>query len=166
MGVRQWWRLADRVAADRAVVGGLVAALIAAFAPILVLAHEFGLSNFATPFVIEVPCAAVGLLVARRQSDNPIGWLLLVGCCAGVLSSDAGYYAWAVYGRGNDALPLGWLAVLLGQTGDGAVIALPLVILLFPDGRTPSQRWRWAVIAYVALGRSRWRAWSRFRPAR
>jgi hypothetical protein len=133
-------------------LGGLVAALIAAFAPVLALANQFGLSNFGTPFVIEVPCAAVGLLVARRLPRNPIGWLLLVGCGAAVLSSDAGYYAWAVYGHGNHALPLGWLAVLLGQTGDGAVIALPLVILLFPDGRLPSPRWRWAVVVYVGLG--------------
>ena len=134
------------------VLGGLVAALIAAFAPVLVLAHQFGLSNFGTPFIQEVPTAAVGFLIARRQPRNPIGWLLLIGCGAAVLSSDAGYYAWAVYGLGRRGLPLGWLAVLLGQTGDGAVVALPLVILLFPDGRLPSPRWRWAVVAYVGLG--------------
>jgi hypothetical protein len=129
-----------------------VAALIAAFAPVLVLAQRFGLSHFGTPFVIEVPFAAVGFLVARRQPRNPIGWLLLIGCGAAVLSSDAGYYAWAVYSLGHGGLPLGWLAVLLGQTGQVAVAALPLVILLFPDGRLPSPRWKWAVVAYLGLG--------------
>jgi len=143
-----------RIATPRTavVLGGLVAVLIAAYAPILVLAHQFGLGTFVTPFVIEVPYAAVGFLVARRQPRNPIGWLLLVGCGAAVLSSDAGYYAWAVYAVGHRALPLGWLSVLLGQTGDVAVVAFPLVIVLFPEGRPPSARWRWALGVYVVLG--------------
>jgi hypothetical protein len=133
------------------VVGVLAAALLASFAPILVLAHQISLSNFGTPFVIELPYVAVGFLVARRQPRNPIGWLLLIVGGAAVLSSDAGYYAWIVYGLGHRALPLGSLAVLLGQTGSVAVTALPLVIVLFPAGRLPAPRWRWAFVSYLGL---------------
>jgi len=33
----------------------------------------------------------------------------------------------------------------------GSLTGLPLVILLFPDGRLPSGRWRWPVAAYLAV---------------
>ena len=29
---------------------------------------------------------------------------------------------------------------------------LPLTILLFPDGRLPSRRWRWLLYGYFAVG--------------
>ena len=46
------------------IAGLLAAAALAAFAPILALAQEFSLSNFGTPFLIELPYVAVGFLVA------------------------------------------------------------------------------------------------------
>ena len=134
------------------VAGVLAAAALAAFAPILALAHEFSLSNFGTPFLIELPYAAVGFLVARRQPRNPIGWLALTFAGTAALSSGAGYYAWYVYGLGHRSAPLGPVALILGQIGTLAVVALPLLIVLFPDGRLPSRRWRWAVVTYVGLG--------------
>ena len=136
-----------------AVLGVVAAVLLAAFAPILALAHQLTLSNFGTPFLLEAPYVAVGFLVARRQPRNPIGWLLLAGGSAAALSGDSGYYAWSIYGVGHRALPLGPLAVLLGNSlSILAVLALPLVIVLFPDGRLPSQRWRRVVVVYAGLG--------------
>ena len=134
------------------IVGVLAAAALSAFAPILALADEFSLSNFGTPFLIELPYVAVGFLVARRQPRNPIGWLALAVGGTAALSSGSGYYAWYVYGLGHRSAPLGSVALVLGQVGTLAVLALPLVILLFPDGRLPSRRWRWAVVTYVGLG--------------
>ena len=134
------------------VVGVIAAATLAAFAPILALAREFSLSNFGTPFLIELPYLAVGFLVARRQPRNPIGWLALAVGGTAALSGGAGYYAWYVYGLGHRSAPLGPVALVLGQLGTLAVFALPLMIVLFPDGRLPSRRWRWAVVTYVGLG--------------
>src|SRR5579862_6555531 len=134
------------------IAGALAAAALAAFAPIVALAHQFSLSNFGTPFLIELPYVAVGFLVARRQPRNPIGWLALIVGGTAALSSGAGYYAWYVYGLGHRSAPLGPVALVVGQCGTLAVVALPLVILLFPDGRLPSRRWRWAAVTYVGLG--------------
>jgi hypothetical protein len=133
------------------VVGIVVAVLLAAFAPILALARNLSLGSF-TPLAIYAPCAAVGFLIARRRPSNPIGWLLLVGIGAGVLGTDAGYYAWAVYGVQRHGLPLAWLAIVLGESWQTVlVMALPLVILLFPDGLPQPRVWRRVVFGFVGL---------------
>jgi hypothetical protein len=97
---------------------------------------------------------AVGLIVARRQPGNPIGWLLLVVSAGVVLGLGAGPYAWLVYRMGY-RLPFGAVAVLLENSyWTVLAIALPLVFLLFPDGKLPSPRWRWVLWSYltVAIG--------------
>ena len=94
---------------------------------------------------------AVGVLVARRQPHNPIGWLLI----ALVLSVEAGTlgsaYAHFDYTNHHGTLPLGRLAVLLSPAWEYAFVLMPLVILLFPDGRL-GRRWRWPLRAYLVLG--------------
>ena len=98
---------------------------------------------------IVLVTAVVGLIVARRQPGNPIGWLLLVIPAGVLLGLDAGPYAWLVYRMGY-RLPFGPAAVLL-ESAYWAVltIALPLVFLLFPDGVLPSPRWRWVLWSYL-----------------
>jgi len=147
--------LLDRFASARMarVAGVLVAVLLAAFAPIQALAHQFNLGNFVTPFATFAPSAAVGYVVARRQPGNPIGWLLLLGIGGGVFGTELGYYGWAVYGAGERSLPLGWLAVIIGETDPTKILyAFPLVIALFPDGRAPSRLWRRGLVAFTVLG--------------
>ena len=85
--------------------------------------------------------AAVGLVVARFQRRNPIGYLLLGTALCFLLTLDGGGYATLVYAQHRD-LPLGAVAVVLGQAGILAVFMLPLIVLLFPDGRLSSRRWR------------------------
>jgi hypothetical protein len=50
------------------------------------------------------------------------------------------------------ALPLGPAALLLYQAWLPAVALFPLAILLFPDGRLPSPRWRWVLSGSTAPG--------------
>ncbi len=88
--------------------------------------------------------------MARRQPGNPIGWILIgLGVYAGFIT-DAGRYAVFDYRFHHGDLPLGPAAVLVA-TGlwTGTFLVLPLVILLFPDGRLP-RRWRLVLWAYVA----------------
>jgi hypothetical protein len=68
-----------------------------------------------------------------------------------VLSTDAGAYAVADYRLRHGGLPLGWVAVLLQPSWAPAIALFGLTVLLFPDGRLPSPRWRWMLWAYLAV---------------
>ena len=125
--------------------------LAAAVIPLTVLARQNVLANAAL-LAISLPMGAVGLIVARRQPGNPIGWLLLVIPAGVLLGLDAGPYAWLVYRLGY-RLPFGPAAVLLENSllgGPGhraaagvlavsrrraALAALALGAVVVPDGR-------------------------------
>jgi hypothetical protein len=93
--------------------------------------------------VIVASCSTVGVLIASRRSDHPIGWIFsAIGFLSGVHLFCGEYAIYAlVVERG--ALPggrvaawtVGWLWVPLNAL-------LAFVALLFPDGRLPSPRWR------------------------
>jgi hypothetical protein len=95
------------------------------------------------------PVAVLGLMIARRQPGNRIG-LLLLGCSAVfALYGDAtAYSVWDYHVHGG-RLPLGPAAVVIADLWTAVFLVLPLVILLFPDGRLPP-RWRIAGGAYLA----------------
>ncbi len=94
--------------------------------------------------------AGVGLVVARFQRRNPIGYLLLGAALCFLLTLGCGGYATLAYAQ-HGHLPLGGVALVLGQAGLLAVVMLPLVVLLFPDGRLPSTRWRPLLVVALAL---------------
>jgi hypothetical protein len=98
--------------------------------------------------VFAIVFAAVGTVVARRESRNPIGWLLLFASLAVTVGSIAPMYAYLDYRIDHRSLPLGQVAVLLGQSYVYGFIALPLIVMLFPEGRV-GPRWRWPVRAYL-----------------
>ena len=100
---------------------------------------------------IVLVTAGVGLVVAGHQPRNPIGWLL-AGEAAFMLASVAGGgYANLAYRLGYDLPVIGPLGLVLNELFSYLLIGFPLVILLFPDGRLPSRRWRWAVGIYLAI---------------
>ena len=101
--------------------------------------------------LLNLVFAGVGVVVARRQPRNPIGWILLIFILVALLGDAAGAYAVLAYAHGHEGLPLGLVAVLLAPLGYLAIPALPLVILLFPDGRLTSRRWWWVLWAYGVL---------------
>jgi hypothetical protein len=101
--------------------------------------------------VFVLPFTLVGTVVARREPRNPIGWLLLAVSLVTVLAGVGSDYAVFVYRFGHRGWPLGPLAVLF-DTFDIAsgLLLLPLVVLLFPDGRVGS-RWKWPLRGYLVL---------------
>jgi amino acid transporter len=98
-----------------------------------------------------VSFAVVGVVVARHQPRNPVGWILIVAILLVQLSSVAGTYAVLRYNLGHRGLPLGSVGVLLDLFWLPGVALFPLVVLLFPDGRLTSRRWRPVLWTYVAL---------------
>ena len=107
--------------------------------PLTLLSHQ--LFNGVLALVLGVPCAGTGMVVARRQPRNPIGWLFLVTAACLFLSTDGADYALLTYRLGHH-LPLGPLGLVLDQLWGPGLVLLFVVILLFPDGRLPSRFWR------------------------
>jgi hypothetical protein len=89
----------------------------------------------------------IGTLVASRQPKNTICWIF---CAMGLFSTSSVASAqYAIYALVSSpgSLPGGgtaaWLEAFLGEP---IIIALfALLLLLFPDGRPPSHRWRAAL---------------------
>jgi hypothetical protein len=100
-----------------------------------------------------LPFATVGALIASRQRDNVIGWLLCaLGLVVAVLLVGNQYSRYALV-TAPGSLPAGdWAAWLAVWPVDLTVLLLALVLLLFPDGRPLSPRWRPLVWLTVAIG--------------
>jgi signal transduction histidine kinase len=95
---------------------------------------------------------AVGLLLAIRRPENPIGALLLAnGLVLALVGGLADEYAtYAVLGRETVRTGGAW-AVLLDESGWPALFAaFTAIAFVFPDGRLPSPRWRPVALAGVA----------------
>ena len=127
--------------------------LLAPFAliPLIVLIHQTSIvdsTSTATFMVFAIAFAAVGTVVARRDSRNSIGWLLLFASLAVTVGSAAPMYAILDYRINHGSLPLGPVAVLLGQAYVYGFMVLPLIVVLFPEGGV-STRWRWPVRGYL-----------------
>jgi hypothetical protein len=95
-------------------------------------------------WAITVVFAAVGVLIALRQPRNAIGWLFLgaaVGAGLGALA--ASYADYWIDARTGPAL-LGKSAAWYGDLSWMPFILVPgtFLLLLFPDGRLLSSRWR------------------------
>jgi hypothetical protein len=113
--------------------------------------HQLTISVTGAGVVIVLMYAGVGLVVARRQPRNPIGWLLLIFTVLYVLGAGASYYAVLRYRLGHRGLPLAPVAVVLDTLQTPSLALFPPVILLFPDGRLTSRRWRRVLWVYAAL---------------
>ena len=114
-------------------------ALTAAWVPLAGLVHQATVLNIGPAVPIILIYAGVGLVVARRQPRNPVGWILLFVVVLLQLSTVAGYYAVLAYRPGHRGLPFAPAAVLLATAWVPAIALFPLVILLFPDGRLTSR---------------------------
>ena len=134
------------------VLGGLAVLALLATLPLSLLSGQVGEGIVAV--VIGIPCAAVGVVVARRQPGNPLGWLFLISAVGLFVSNDGGDYAYFVYRLGHP-VPFGPVALALDQLWTPALVLFVAVILLFPDGRLPSGFARWGIrvlwAAYAVL---------------
>jgi hypothetical protein len=123
---------------------------LAAFAPLASAARELSFGEFWSQVLVLLPLTAVGLVVARRQPRNPIGWIFQIMSAVFALGLTAGAYAVLAYRLGHH-LPLAPVASLLALYWAAVIAAFPASIMLFPDGRLPSPRWRWVMGAYFVV---------------
>ena len=105
--------------------------------------------NGGQAFIVFTTFVTVGLIIAWHRPGNPIGWLILAGVDVQGLAIAGSVYM-TLASRPGYHLPVGPL-VWLDSSWFVGVAVLPLVILLFPDGRPPSRRWRRVMWSYVAM---------------
>jgi hypothetical protein len=117
---------------------------------------SFGVGGYGgLSFVLaSLAFGTVGALVAQRVPDNQIGWVFcLMGLTVGVGDLAYQYADQALYVR--DSLPGGEGAAWLQNLGlPPSFGLLGVSLLLFPDGRLPSRRWRpalWLALTGMTL---------------
>jgi len=98
---------------------------------------------------------SVGAAIALRQPRNSVGWIFLVSGAFAPLLDAAEYGSYALVERGG-ALPGGewavWLAELALCVSIGPIATY--LLLVFPNGRPPSPRWRpvaWYTLSALAV---------------
>ena len=144
------WSLAGFVLLVMA--GGLV--LLAFNARVMSPGH-IGAYVFAA--VAVVAYAGIGGLIAARIPRNPIGWLLCLTGLALALSLFLEQYGLRGLATAPGSLPAVRQITAFGYgTQQLAITPLIIILLLFPDGRLPSRRWRpvlwWAIVATAGAG--------------
>lgn len=139
----------------------LCAVAIALLAASAVLAVTNGLRSTddwgtgAYPLLVCIPAATfpvVGALIASRRGGNAVGWVCLaIGLGIGAQLAATRYAAYALDTSHSAPSAERW-AAWFGYWGSFPFTSCIFVILLFPDGRLPSRRWRGvAVLAFVGI---------------
>jgi len=131
-------------------LAGLTIILAVALIPLSLAARQNPLATGGPNVVIAVAFAVVGLTVAWHRPRNPIGWFMLAVAPGLIFQIDGGLYNVLNYRLGH-GLPLAPVVLVLYHVSESGLGLVPLIILLFPDGRLPSSRWRWPVGGYLTL---------------
>ncbi len=128
---------------------GLWALTIALFAGVLSrvasseLPDQPGVLDVLTLGLVILAFPTVGAIIASRRPENPIGWIFCIiglSVIAGVASFEYVLYVYKVAPSLPAATFVAWLGTWTWFVGMG--LAGTLMLLLFPDGRPPSPRWR------------------------
>jgi hypothetical protein len=144
----------DRTAARAKIAAAALLVLAAAEVPLDEAAHVLRFGNTGFVFILLTVFSGVGLLLALRAPQNPIGWIFLLFAGMILISDCVGDYSLLGYRLGHQSLPWRDVAASIASIENVApVLVLPLPVLLFPDGRLQG-RWRTVLRAYLALAAS------------
>jgi hypothetical protein len=95
--------------------------------------------------------ATVGVLLATRRPEHPVGWLFLGAGLAAMVQVAAGEYAAAFLAASGASFGVAVAAWVSYQLQFAVVGAVGCLLVLFPTGRPPSRRW-WVVVWAIAAG--------------
>jgi hypothetical protein len=150
-GTRRARRIA--LALDALVVAMMCFALASLVLPGTELIPERpSMVDFLAVSAIIAVFSGVGSAVTVRRPRNPVGWLFLVmGVAMAGATVTTEYVDRVVYTQATLPGPslAAWLSSWVWTIGP--LVALPLAITLFPEGRLPSHRWRVPVMSALAL---------------
>jgi hypothetical protein len=146
---RTAWRVwpASRVIA--LALAALAVLIFAGSLTLYALTRQNLAENGGQDLVIFASFVTVGLIIAWHKPGNPIGWIILAGVDFQGLAIAGSVYV-TLARRPGYHLPVGPL-VWLDSAWFVGIGAVPLVILLFPDGTPPTRRWRPVMWSYLAL---------------
>jgi MFS family permease len=123
--------------------------------PLPALDEPVSVSPLLPTGMLIVFCLPAALIVSQ-QPRNPIGWLLAtMGYSIGIgsFAAEYGFYAvWTEPGSLPGGIPALWLQDAV--TASLFIGPVPLLLLLFPDGKAPSPGWRpvaWITVVAAAV---------------
>ncbi len=107
----------------------------------------------AAGFVLGAAFPIIGWVIASRRPGNAIGWIFLAIGLSQALDTFNGQYSTYGLATSPGSLPFAAEAAWAGtwDWAPGFVLLVTLSVVLFPDGRLPSPRWR-LVTWITALG--------------
>jgi hypothetical protein len=131
-----------------AIVGAAVVLAVVNVAAGSARPAEFGLAYA----LIALTYGLVGVVVVGRRPDSRVGWLFcVIGLPSGLSCLGDQYGRLALVTRPG-SLPGGaWAAWIGAWAWIITPLAFPLLLLVFPDGRLPSPRWRPALWLCAAV---------------
>ena len=87
-----------------------------------------------------------GVVIVRHRPGHPVGWLFVVGGLGNLTAAAAaGWVYYSVVAGWPVPLTQTLVTIFSASWPAGSFLAYPLALLLFPDGRLPSPRWRAAI---------------------
>ena len=137
-----------------ALAGGASAFVLSAASLVLIALHPatdfwagWGFAGYDAAFAVVF--GAVGLIVTTRRPGNVVGWLFLASAIFSGAQTALNSYS-------QYALAAGWPAAgvtvwVAGWIWLPSLSLIALILLLFPDGRPVSPRWRAVAIALVPV---------------
>jgi signal transduction histidine kinase len=136
-------------------------ALLCALAVWLAVLQDGDLAfTISAALLAAIPFPLIGALIASRFPSNAIGWIFVAVGLLQALNVFGSEYARYTLLTNPDSLPFAGTASVVAFVAWMPSLGLltTFLLLLFPDGRLPSRRWRWAAwlsgvgIALVLIG--------------